>query len=79
MAETLEFFVQGSTSEPSIQALTAHSVRLLSGLANDLLAAEPRDVSAGLRVIRDELLALSMAIRKPEPEEHSLERLLTKM
>jgi len=79
MAETLEFFVQGSTSEPSIQALTAHSVRLLSRLANDLLAAESRDVSAGLRVIRDELLALSMAIRELEPEEHSLERLLAKM
>jgi len=30
-------------------------------------------------LIRDELLALSMAIREPEPEEHSLERLLAKM
>jgi len=65
--------------QPTVQALTAHSVRLLSRLANDLLAAESRDVSAGLRVIRDELLALSMAIRELEPEERSLERLLAKM
>ena len=63
--------------EPSIQALTAHSAHLLSRLANDLLAAEPCDVSAGLRVIRDELRALSTAIRQLEPEKGSLESLLT--
>ncbi len=62
--------------EPSIQALTAHSAHLLSRLANDLLAAEPGEVSAGLRVIRDELRALSTAIRQLEPEKGSLESLL---
>lgn len=64
--------------QPTVQALTAYSAHLLSRLANDLLAAEPRDVSAGLRVIRDELLALSTAIRELEPEEGILEWLLAK-
>jgi hypothetical protein len=62
--------------QPSVQALTAHSAHLLSRLANDLLAAEPRDVSAGLRVIRDELLALATAIRELEPEELPLREVL---
>jgi hypothetical protein len=64
--------------QPTVQALTVYSAHLLSRLANDLLAAEPRDVSAGLRVIRDELLALSTAIRELEPEEGILEWLLAK-
>jgi hypothetical protein len=64
--------------QPTVQALTAHSAHLLSRLANDLLAAEPRDVSAGLRVIRDELLVLSTAIRQLEPQEAGLEWLLAK-
>ena len=58
--------------ESSIQALTAHSAHLLSRLANDLLAAEACEVSAGLRVIRDELRALSTAIRQLEPEESDI-------
>ena len=62
--------------QPTVQALAAYSTHLLSRLANDLLAAEPRDISAGLRVIRDELQALSTAIRQLEPEEGSLEWLL---
>jgi hypothetical protein len=62
--------------QPTVQALTAYSAHLLSRLANDLLAAEPRDVSAGLRVIRDELLALATAIRELEPGEGSLDWLL---
>jgi hypothetical protein len=62
--------------QPTVQALTAHSAHLLSRLANDLLAAEPRDVSAGLRVIRDELLALATAIRELEPEELPLREVL---
>jgi hypothetical protein len=62
--------------QPTVQALAAYSAHLLSRLANDLLAAEPRDVSAGLRVIRDELLALATAIRELEPGEGSLDWLL---
>jgi hypothetical protein len=58
--------------QPTVQALTAHSAHLLSRLANDLLAAEPCEVSAGLRVIRDELRALSTAIRQLEPEESDI-------
>lgn len=58
--------------QPTIQALTAHSAHLLSRLANNLLAAEPRDVSAGLRVIRDELLVLATAIRELEAEESDI-------
>ncbi len=60
----------------TVQALTAYSAHLLSRLADDLLAAEPRDVSAGLRVIRDELRALSNAIHQLEPGKGSLEWLL---
>jgi hypothetical protein len=65
--------------QSSIQALTAHSAHLLSRLANDLLAAEPRDVSAGLCVIRDELLALATAIRELEPEESDITRVVAEL
>jgi hypothetical protein len=58
--------------QPTVQALTAHSAHLLSRLANDLLAAEPCEVSAGLRVIRDALRALSTVIRQLEPEESDI-------
>ena len=77
LVEDKTFYASPQEDEqPTVQALTAHSAHLLSRLANDLLTAEPRDVSAGLRVIRDELQALSTAIRQLEPEEGSLEWLL---
>ena len=77
LVEDKTFYASPQEDEqPTVQALAAYSAHLLSRLANDLLSAEPRDVSAGLRVIRDELQALSTAIRQLEPEEGSLEWLL---
>src|SRR5258708_36953650 len=78
LVEDKTFYASPQEDEqPTVQALAAYSAHLLSRLANDLLAAEPRDVSAGLRVIRDELQALSTAIRQLEPGEGSLEWLLS--
>jgi hypothetical protein len=54
-------------TQPSAQALTAHHAHLLAGLADALLESKARNVSAGLLVIRDELLALATAIRELDP------------
>jgi len=82
MVEPLEFFVQGSSQEdkqPTVQALAAYHARLLAGLADALLESKAPNVSAGLLVIRDELLALSTAIRALESEDGSLEWVLAKL